>query len=328
MRITLAQARPTIARVLHLCEDSASVVDYINRACERLLYRGKWVDSYARYRVCVNSACLTWPRELETIEAAAISDMPMTIRNSWYEFLGSGPGTLAVDSDIGVQLVDRGNSITFDEITGDDKKVAVYCDGTETSGATILLQYYNAVGSKVFTLEGTTTYEGEKVSLPPAGNYTYTAKTVGTGGLYGVVKPVTNNMVRLYEYDTTTGALRPMAFYEPQETVPSYRSSLVPGIDPGDCTLGLTLIVMGKKRYIPVSAETDLLMIPHLDAVRLGCQAVLNEEGGLTQEALVFWGLANQALNEQSKHWQGSGAEQPMKMPSRRIYGAGVGNLI
>lgn len=328
MRITLAQARPTIARVLHLCETDAALTDYINRACERLLYRSKWVDSYARYRVCIIEACVTWPRELETIEAAAISDYPMVLRTSWYEFLGSGPGTLSVDSDIGVTLVDRGNSLTFDEVAGTDKKIAVYCDGTETTGTTILLKYRDATGNKKFTLEGTTTYEGEKVSLPPAGAYTYTASVVASGGLYGVVKPETNNMVRLYEYDTTTGALRPLAFYEPKETVPSYRSSLVPGIDPGSCANGLTLIVMGKKRFIPVAEDDDVLMIPHLDAVRLACQAILAEEGNLIQEGVAFWALANQALNEQSRHWQGSGAEQPMKMPSRFIYGAGVGNLV
>ena len=327
MRTTLGQARSTIGRVLHLCDDNASVVDYINRCCERLLYRSKWVDSYARYRVCVNEACLTWPRELETIEASALSSVPMTIRNSWYEFLGSGPGTLNTDTAIGNQLVDRGNTIAFDEIVGANKRIAVYCDGSETSGETILLRYYNSTGNKVYTLEGSTTIEGENVTLPAAGAYTYSNQIVNAGGLYGVVKPVTNNIVRLYEYDTVTAALRPLAFYEPNETVPNYRSSLVPGLDPGDCATGLTMVVMGKRRYIPAAVDDDVLMIPHLDAIRLGCQAILAEEGNLLQEALGFWGLAYSALNDQSRHWQGSGAEQPMKMPSATIWGPAVTNL-
>lgn len=327
MRTTLGQAKPVVGRILHLCSDSGELTDTINRACERLFYRSKWVDSYARYRVCVNEACLVWPRELETIEAATISDVPMSIRNSWYEFLGSGPGTLSAGSYIGAQLVDRGNTIAFDEVAGTGKKIAVYCDGDEPD-QTILLRYYNDSGNKVFSVEGDVTVEGENISLPAAGHYTYTTHQVRAGGLYGVVKPVTNNMVRIWEYDVTTAALRPLAFYEPNETVPSYRSSFLPGIDAGDCTNGLTLIVMGKKRFIPAVVDDDVLMIPNLEAVRLACQAVLAEEGNVLDDALKYWGLANQALSEQSRHWQGSGAEQPMRMPPKKIWGPGVPNMI
>lgn len=327
MRLTLADARSTISRVLSVCSTGDEVVDYINRACERMVYRSKWVDSYARYRVCVNEACITWPREIETIESAHIDNSPMTVRNQWFEFLGSGPGGMQADVGIGNQLVDRGNVIAFDDVAGTGKRIAVHCDGTETSTATILLRYYNSYGTKTFTTTTDGTIEGEEVTLPPAGAYSYTAQLVNAGGLYHVQKPVTSNMVRLYEYDTTTAALRPLAYYEPNETSPSYRSSLVPGLDPGDCT-AVTMVIMGKKRYIPAVAEKDQLMIPHVDAVRLGCQAILAEEANLLDDSLKLWAVAYQCLNDQSKHWQGSGAEQPMKMPSTLIYGGAVDNLV
>lgn len=336
MRITLGQSRAVLAKVLNVCSTSDDVAGYANRACERLLYKAHYTDSYARYRVCTHEACLTWPRELETVEACIIDSTPATIRNQWYEFLGSGPGGLDQDSYVGLALVDRGSSVTFDTIAGEDKKLAVYCDGDEDVTSRILLRFNTPYGSKVFSTVNGTVIEGESITLPAAGNYNYTVSEVLAGGPYHVVKPVTNNIVRLFEYDTTTGDLRPLAYYEPNETVPIYRNSLIPSLTSmlgTDCTTNatcedITVIVMGKKRFIPAVSEDDLLMVPNLEAVRLGVQAIKNEESLLHDDAVKLWALAVQCLEDQSRHVQGSGSEQPMKMECSDLTGPYVDNLI
>jgi hypothetical protein len=336
MRITLSQVRSVISKVLNVCSTSDDVADYVNRACERLLYKAHYADSYARYRVCTHEACITWPRELETIEAAMIDRTPIKIRNQWFEFLGSGPGGMDQSSIVGLQLVDRGNSVAFDEVAGTDKKLAIYCDGSEDVTQRVVLRFLTNYGGKAFSSVGSVVIEGESIALPAAGNYNYTAQQVAAGGLYHVVKPVTNNMVRLYEYDTTTGALRPLAYYEPNETVPCYRNSLIPnlaGMIGSDCDTGatcedITVIVMGKKRFIPVVSEDDLLMVPNIEAVRLGCQAIKNEESLLHDDAIKLWALAVQCLEDQSRHVQGSGSEQPMKMQGSDLTGPAVLNMI
>lgn len=331
MRTTLGQARSVVAKVANECATSEAVVSLVNRACERLLYKGYWPDSYARYRVCVNEACLTWPREIETIEAAMLDNAPLTVRDSWYEFLGSGPGGLSEDTGIGKQLVDRGTSVAFSEVTSGNKKIAVYCDGAEdVANKRIVVRFVNSYGNKQFTAFNGNVIEGESLALPAAGNYAYTVNKLAPGGLYHVVKPVTNYMVRLYEYDVDDATIRPLAFYEPKETVPEYRSSLIPNLaaSVGDGCEKITVIVMGKKRYIPCVDDNDLLMIPNIEAVRLGVQAVRFEENNLADDAMKFWALAFGCLDDQTKHHRGSGTEQPMKTQSSCISGPAVVNMI
>ena len=77
-RLTLGPVKTTVARVLGIC--AADAIDYVNRAQERLLYPMKSVGTYGRYRVCVNEACITLPRELETVESVAICNTPGRVR--------------------------------------------------------------------------------------------------------------------------------------------------------------------------------------------------------------------------------------------------------
>jgi hypothetical protein len=217
-----------VGKVLNFCADDSRIADYVNKACERLLYELKSKGTLVRYRVCTPSGCLTWPRSIETIEAFAICKRPGTVRNSFYEFLGSGPGILGENSCAGNQLVDQGEVCSFDNVRGTGKKIAVYCDATETAldNPSIIIQYYDSNGQWV-RVNG---IDGEKINFLAAGQYALTGSEVMPDGLVKVIKPKTNGVVRLYEYDTVALTYRPLAYYEPSEEVPVYRSSLIPNL--------------------------------------------------------------------------------------------------
>jgi hypothetical protein len=321
MRLTFGSIKERIARVLNMASTDSRVITYVGDACERLLYSGKWVDSMVRYAVCVNEACLTWPRDVETIEAAAICSCPINIRNGWYEFLDGGPGIVTEDAGwIGRQLVDRENAVAFDDVTGTGKKLAVYADGAEAVGSQILLRYYNSTGNKVYTGGGSTREEGEYISIPAAGGYNYSNFEVLPYGLYGVIKPVTNRVIRLYEYNVADALYKPLAYYEPDETVPVYRRSIIPAMMNGSCGSDGSscstspVVIRGKLRYIPPVNDNSILQIPHATAIRLACQALKKEEDNLITEAEIYWQKAYEVLNMQLHHWQGDGALQPIRV--------------
>lgn len=330
MRFTFGQVKRRLAKAVNMASTDSRVLDYCNDACERLLYEGKWVDSVVRYAVCVTEACLTWPRDIETIEAAAFCDTPMKIRNGWYEYLDGGPGIVTEDSGaIGLNLVDRESAVAFDEVTGTGKKLAVYCDGSESAGSQILLRYYNSTGNKVYTTVSGQREEGEFITLPAAGGYAYSTYEVMPYGLYGVIKPSTNRVVRLYEYTVAGGALKPLAYYEPDELIPVYRRSIIPAIkNQGGCSSGdsscesTTITIRGKIRFIPSTGDNSIICIPNATAVRLAVQAIKKEEDNLIQEAEFYWQKAYNALNSQLHHFQGDGALQPivLESPSGPIY--------
>ena len=334
-RLAYGSIKVLISRVLSMNSTDPRVAEYCSRAQERLLHKAKWVGTYGRFRVCVQDSCLTWPREIETIEAAALCDVPMDIRNDWYEFLQAGPGVLTESCGPHLTLVDRGDAVAFDDVKGLNKKLLVYCDGTEATGLQILLRYYNASGLKVYSTVNGLSVEGEYVNLPAAGLPGQLAGDfVMPGGFYGCIKPATLRTVRIYEYDTVTTTQRPLAYYEPDETNPVYRRSLIPGISSGCCggTSGAcansTVDIVGKFRTRDVAKDSDALIIQSREALRLMVQAIRKEEDNVFDDAARYEARAEAVLNEQLRHWMGDGKVAPMRIVNSDAGGGGVLNMI
>lgn len=353
-RLRLKDVRDDVAEAVNLGSDDERVPIYVNQACEGLLYEMKSVGTYPRYEVCVNANCITWPRQIETIEAACVCKRPAMLRNNWFEFLYFGPGRLTEGRDIGNQMVDAGEASSFDNVTGQDKKLAVYCDNDEEAGSAIILQYYDKDGNWVRTKPVSEWIDGESITLPAAGNYATTALQVMPNGFVRAIKPVTNGVVRLYEFDTVNNVYKPLAYYEPDEEVPVYRRSLIPGLttraccertapkaildDQGHAILDdqghailessgcnkISVTVVAKLRFIPVAKDNDFLCIAHRRAVRLAAQAVFKEKADKPEEALKFWALAIAALKKQLEHHLGHGAVQPLNMVGTNVWGGHV----
>lgn len=339
-RLTLGILKRSLNNKLaNYCNDDPRLVDLINRACERLLYEMMSVGTFPRYRVCLNESCITWPRQIETILAVAICNKPGTVRNGWYEFLSFGPGMLTQSDNCGScwggnQLIDQGEAATFDNVVGTGKKIAVYCDVDEDDDAQIIIQYYESNGQWVRTQDsGGAWMDGEAITLPEAGQYAYTSLEVLPGGPTRVIKPVTNGPVRLWEYDVSTTDLRALAVYEPSEEIPVYRRSLIPNINQIGCCERtedcgkISVTVVGKSRFIPVTDDNDFLQISHVDAIRLACQAIAKEEADMLDVAATYWLMAQRCLTKQLEHWIGHGAVQPMRVMAGNTFGGGIASL-
>jgi len=322
MKITLGDIKQNIATMLSMSSTDSRVVGYINEAQERLLYKGKWVGTYAKYAVANSNGTITWPRQLETIEAVAVSDNPGVVRNEWYEFLENGPGLRDSADGDDLTLIDRGEAVVFSDIDGVNKKLRLYSGVTADAGLKVLLQGYDQNGDWIRTLESGSYIDGEYVTL--------TASYVETVNLFselvGVQKPVTGGNVTVKEYDTSTATERVIATYEPGEKRPGYRRSLIPGLPD---TSTKTVTVVGKLRFIPVSADTDWLLINHEPALKEMVQSIRKAENNLPQEASMYEGRAVKLLEEQLMHYLGDGAAAIPRFQNTSTYGGGgVANLI
>lgn len=316
-RLRYVDVKAAVADAIGLCPTDTRVADYVNAACERLLYRGKWPGTIANYRVCVNESCLVWPRMLETIEAYAIDDVPGNIQNQWYEFLSSGPWLNDEAPSLG--LIDQGEVCTFDW-TSNGNRFAVYCDQTETATNYLTLLYWDENGNFVRKAYGGTWQDGERILFPAAGTYAYSTLNAAAKQPVQVYKPVTNGVVRLYEHNQTTNTYKALAVYEPGETNPTYRFSKIESVSTGDCA-DTTVTIKAKVRFIPVVADNDWVQIPNKDAVRLGAQAVKMEKSNELQAAANFWALAEGALQSQLQHYRGHGVNNPIRVINSQLYG-------
>jgi hypothetical protein len=344
--LTLQQARPTIARVMNNCQSNVLIADRLNEAQERLLNRSdKPLGSFARYRICAGlDGCFTWPRQIQTIEAFAVCKTPGTIRSEWFEFLGwpNGIGLQTAENMPGTMLIDRGTACTFDDVqssVAQPRRIAVIADNSADVGKKILLRYITSAGQKKYTSISGVVQEGQELTLvapgPPfPGNASVTSSDVATGGLYHVVKDVTEYPVFLYEYNPTavvgpTSITKMLAQYEPSETVPIYRRSFVPGFTnmggcanaTSDCTTNKQITALVKLQHVPVVVDNDPLVIGNLAALKLMVMAILREEQNRHDEAAVLEGKARMEIDGELSSYLGDGMVSALKVEGD--FGAG-----
>lgn len=341
MRSTLNDALAPCARVLSLCATDQRVIDYINEAQQRLLNMGKWVGTYQQYRFCTSSGCITLPRQLETLEEAAICGFPVTIRNEWFEYVKDGFGL--TDSSV-LDVQDKGEGwVAFEDVIGSNKVLRVYSDTAEDDDAEILLQFWNENSMPVRTLHGDPARWVNGEYVPISTTQTNSVNFCMTNGFVGCQKPVTNGTVFIYEYDTVLLTQRLLAMYEPDETRPNYRRYVLPfsaGSSSGDCA-SQTVDVIAKRRFIPAIDPEDWLLIGNIGALKLAVMAIRKEENNLIGEAAAYWegGLvkmgsgatrikgARQILDDELQQFMGDGAQAVIQVQDEFSNG-GVLNLI
>lgn len=311
-KLTLSDCKDEVADdVAGICSDDARIISMINQSQRRLMLRGKWVGTVQRYRINATSGQVTWPRQITTIEAVAFCDSPGEIRNGWHEFLGYGYGLLNSDDGWTRNLIDRGTACTHTEITAGqtNRRVRVYAEVPESATSYIIVQGYDENGNWIRRQVDGEWIDGEQILISTTPQLSVKKFTSVTG----IIKPVTNGSVRIYEYNDTTAAnVQQLGYYEPDETKPIYRRSLLPGIMDTEVCEGTEdsryVTVAVKLRHIPVRVDNDWLILGNLDAIKLGVQAILKERRELFEEAQKYWSAAISELEKELREYQGDGA--------------------
>lgn len=331
--ITLGVVRPLVARKLNLCATDTRIVSYVNEAQRRLMAKGGWKGTQQLYRFCIGSdSCIVWPRHFEAIEAYALCTSPATVRNRWYQFAGQGPGQLS-SSDIWFNtLIMQDDACAFAELGTDSltKRIQVSTILPESTSEQILLQGYDENAQWIQTLHNGVYVDGEylNISAIPTLTTRYFTKLVG------VQKPRTNGPIVLSEYETTSGlgVVKVLAQYESDELLPSYRTSLLPGISTthgcggsssNDCSTK-QVTVYAKLRHIDVTNDQNWLILTSPDAIAAMCQAVYREDNSLINEAGAAEALATRILEEELNAYEGDGPLPVLTSEDRATYGGGV----
>lgn len=308
MKLILSQIKSPCAKMLPgMTAGDARLVDYINEACERLLWKGKWPSCYGSFTIAASNGRIVWPRQIETIERWANNNTPGAVQNDWYEWIETGFGLRDEQCGYdGLTLIDQGTDCVFANVSVVPGAILKLKSSvtTDTGSDKVLIQGFDHLGNWVRTLSGGVYVDGEYVAL---NGTSYVSTTTQFSRVTGIQKPETDGFVSLWEVDPATGFLNRLGYYEPTETVPSYRVSLVPGVNP-DCT-PVFVNVMAKLRFIRAAVGTDYVLPPNLAAIKLMIAAIYKEENNLLQEAVGYEASALRVLNEQLNHYLGDGAE-------------------
>jgi hypothetical protein len=195
IRRTFGSVKNQLARVTQngMCATDPQLLARVNEAQERLLNKGLYAGTYARYAVCIYGACITLPREFESIVGYNFEGKPCQVYNQWYEFMANGPGI----SQAGDwrRLIDRGYAPTFRSLEA-QKYIKVYTDLAEDASATILIRGSDTYNNRVQTIENGSYIDGERLNL-----------SAGSGNSSVLVFGLTGNNIAgngVYAWYTTT----------------------------------------------------------------------------------------------------------------------------
>lgn len=318
-RKTLADAKAErISNALRICDTDPRLVSWINEAQQRLIPLGSWWGLWARYKCNATEGMLVWPRQVAAILAASIQQVPVKIRDPFFEFIELGMGIQDTCNASCQFLTPDSTWPVFSPIVGNNKKCKLYCDLSADVGTAVLILGYDENHNWIRTQQGGVWLDGEVVLASLAGTLSTKKFTVITG----VQKPETNGYIRLFEYDTTLLTQRDIARYDYDETNPAFRVSYVPTLDTDATTdVPLTVEIMAKLDYIPVKRDTDYLIIQCIPALKdmcLAIQAAENEPDLAKKRDCIAAGLqmATTALEAEARHYTGA--------PQRHLSATGI----
>lgn len=339
-KLTFGEAKDELAETLGMNVTDRRVMLYANRACRRLVDRGKWVGTTLRYQFCSNDGFITLPREIDTVELFALNTRPLEVRNEWYEMNENGPGILNSENcQFGGMLIDRGTACTFDDITrgtGILHKLQIVALVNEVNGAKITVRGYDNNNNWIRTQVAGQWIDGEQIVLKTVAQQALVLSVNMFSAVVEIIKPVTNGNIEIFEWDTVTAEqVKKIGIYEPDETLPVYRRYVVPGLendtpDP-QCSDGISkaVTVYCKLRCEPVANDNDFFLIGNLSALCYGAMAIKKEKQELPDEALKWWSMAVKALELELASYLGDGPLGQPRVQNGMVFGGGgVPNLL
>lgn len=282
-RATVAMAKASrIPEALNIAPTDPRFLSFLNTGTERLLHRGKYWNTYAKYTVSVSSQLLTLPPYIDTPEQIAVSRKPLPLRTTWFQFSENGWGTRDATAPNGSgipEVLHLGQFPTIADIATAGT-LTVKCDRATDVGKSVLILGYDVNANWVRTLQGGIYTDGEVVLLAQgAGTSTVTQFSQVTD-----IQAPTNLDGQWWLYlGGTSGTL--LGNYQYWDTTPNWKRYLIPFIDPVVTTVEL----MGKKAFVPVKNDADFLVIGNLAALKLACMACKSEEEYRWDEANLLW---------------------------------------
>ena len=278
--LTLGEARESLElkSVSGNCSSSAQFLSYLNQATRKLMNRGSFWGTVQRIQVCTYDCKVVWPRFVGTVLALNLSGHHSTVKNNWYRFLPFSNHDISmqgafpyVNGCFGSPAIsDAGMTPVFNQIAcGHPVYLRVYPGVREDAGKKITVYGIDSNGLEVRTKVSGIWQEGETITLA----IPYTQTTTLFRNVTRISKPVTQGVVRYYQWQPIGDFTYDMVWHDPGETNPVYRASKLP---PGrNCCLK-SIEALVKLEFIPVVADSDIVQISNLDALALMIQCIRN----------------------------------------------------
>lgn len=294
--------------------NTPQLLAYVNEAIQRLILEDEGQAFWrlnARMAFTVVNNYATAPRDVARITDIAVCAQPVRIQNQFYEFLQGGEGLQppnACEAATGaIEAIDRGTTPIMGTLPATNQYLRAYLTDVRDVGKNIFVSGVDQNGLVIREQHVYNWDNGFNLTLEQP----FTTSSFIVTAINGIQKDVTYGDVVLYAVDATTGVETLLSRYAADETRPDYRRYYLNHL-PTQCCSALTpvqVIGMVKLEYVPVTKDSDFLLIGNLVALKEECQAIYYsdmETKGSQQLSDRHHKAAIRLLNNELKHYEGA----------------------
>lgn len=317
--------------------DHPDLLPLVNSAIQELWNEVDFIGKFQIYKIRVSGDCdgnryITWPRQVETIEALQSCNTPIGVRNMAFEFIENAPGDLATANKFygpraysfgaggpGRLLGDRSEVCTSEDINSKGKKVKAYNALPMDDGFQIIILGYDNDGQWIRTLQGGVYVDGEYLTLssnnPPITTNYFSTIT----GIQFSATPRSGN-IYITEYDPINPSEeRWLSTYEYDEEIPVYRRSILTGLPRNNCPCVTALV---RIRFYPIAKDRDYVQIGNIEAIKNQLVAMQRRDNGKRTEYKLAHQDAVDNLNMELRQYQGVAPKKVISFAKRYTWGS------
>jgi hypothetical protein len=207
----------------------------------------------------------------------------------------------------------RNNAVTFTDLSSPPQYIRVRITDATDVGKRALIGGTDNNDAVIYTQDGLNKAVGVYVPFDTP----FVTTTYQFDSISGIQKDVTNGDVQFYQVDPTSGDEILLLTMEPSETTASYRRYYLSALPrsccpPPNSTGSVSVVAICKLELVPVTYDTDYLLIQNLEALTEECQSIRYSEmdtPSAKQMAAERHAQAIRLMNGELNHY--IGAEQP-----------------
>lgn len=292
---------PEARRAFEGC-DEAQIFRNLTKAIKLLVNKGINDALLGEMEICTCNGCVTLPRDVGTVLGVNVCGYPTLLQDQWFKYHINGPGSHA-SGPCGV-ITEMGQVCTYRDPSEAAYLIAEVTSAADNNKKLRVYAYEAGTDKKIFTPgpDGKL-YEGFLV--PTIFGFAQRAPNVPpVGQIYRVTKETTKDFVRLIAINATDGATQTqIGYYEPDETVPTYRRIRVPH--------KTSVTVKYKKATLEIRRMTDWISIDNSQALALACRSVKFSDDDKYDMARAAETEASRILSEETEAQRPSGPRVP-----------------
>lgn len=284
---------------------STAFIGLVNDAVRELMGipDGFW-NTIVKARMQAYDNSITWPAWVGSLKAVNVCAHPTPVWNRWYSFLPLDSGDYRPRHDwcSGVKIVNDGTQPVFNNVPGGSANyLQVYRRASADNGKTMVVWGMDGNWQPV---EETITFADGVANTVTLANGVVTNGWVRSTNTFQRIdrihKDVTTGLIDVYQYDSTNNQLIDTGHYLSGETDPDYvHSRIIGGCPPCTSTTAITLTILAKQQFVPMSGPTDLVQIDNIEAIKHMIQALKYGEAANPQGYAVEKAMAVKILNQQ-----------------------------